>query len=301
MIGEALALFSAFAFALGSVAIAKAMRQGSGESGVLLAILMTGILSGIAWLVLKAGSNSAPVTMQPAGLAWFAASGVLATVWGRLALFKSIHHAGVIRATTTRRLIPFFSVAAAWAALGESIGGRAALGMALVAASFALLLWDARGRMQNDAPSLPDRSLGLGYMFGVAGAASYALSFVARKMGLEASPDPYLGALIGSFAALLYYAMGGMVAARYRAAFSQLRRPEPWQLLAALCISTGQISQFVALSFTGVSQVAIVNSVEVFISAYLAIAVFRTETMPGPLVLIGTVLATAGVALVAIG
>ena len=79
------------------------------------------------------------------------------------------------------------------------------------------------------------------------------------------------------------------------------RWPEPWQFVAALCISTGQISQFVALSFTGVSQVAVVNSVEVFISAYLAVVVFRTESMPGPLVLAGTLLATAGVVLVAIG
>lgn len=301
MIGEALALFSALAFALGSVAIAKAMAKGSGESGVLLAVLITGILSAIAWSVVN-GSAGAPAAMQPASLAWFAASGVLATVWGRLALFKSIHHAGVIRATTTRRLIPFFSVAAAWAILDERIGGTAAIGMALVAASFALLLWDARGRIEKHAPSASDRSVGLGYAFGVAGAAAYALSFIARKMGLDISPDPYLGALIGSFAALLYYAVGSMIGARYRAAFAQLRqRPEPWQLLAALCISIGQISQFVALSFTGVSQVAIVNSVEVFISAYLAVAVFRTETMPGPLVLAGTILATAGVVLVAIG
>ena len=301
MIGEALALFSAFAFALGSVAIAKAMTKGSGESGVLLAVLITGILSAIAWGVVSS-SAATSAAMHPASLAWFAASGVLATVWGRLALFKSIHHAGVIRATPTRRLIPFFSVAAAWAILGESIGETAAIGMALVAASFALLLWDARGRIERDVPAGSDRNVGMGYVFGVVGAASYALSFVARKMGLDISPDPYLGALIGSFAALLYYAVGSVVGARYRAAFSQLRRwPEPWQFVAALCISTGQISQFVALSFTGVSQVAVVNSVEVFISAYLAVVVFRTESMPGPLVLAGTLLATAGVVLVAIG
>ena len=101
MIGEALALFSAFAFALGSVAIAKAMTRGSGESGVLLAVLITGILSAIAWGVVSS-SAATSAAMQPASLAWFAASGVLATVWGRLALFKSIHHAGVIRASGTR-------------------------------------------------------------------------------------------------------------------------------------------------------------------------------------------------------
>lgn len=302
LIGESLALGSAFAFAFGNVAIAKGALRRSGESGVLLSVLMTGLLSGLAWLVVGVPASS--YTAENAFWAaagWFAASGVLATVWGRLTLFKAIQYAGVVRASTVRRLTPFFSVLLAWLILSEDISVAAGAGMAIIALSFGLLLLDSRNRLE-DAADRPASDLSRGYALGVICASCYAASYIVRKYGLNLVPDAYLGALIGSLAALLYYLVGCLFSAQYRAVVrGSLKRPDSWQLLAAICISIGQIAQFAALTFADVSRVAMINSVEIYISAYLAVFIFKTENKPSMLIVGATIFATAGVILVAAG
>ncbi|MDN5925854.1 MAG: EamA family transporter [Hyphomicrobiales bacterium] len=302
MIGELLALFSAFAFASASVAVAKADPAASGEGGVLLSVLLTGLLSALAWLVAGLPLETAAAAPDFT-IAWFVASGVLATVWGRQTLYKAVQNAGVIRATTVRRLTPFFSALLGWLILNEAIGGLTGVGLGLLALSFALLVFDRRDKFQADAaganapPDIPR-----GYMFGVLCAAFYAVSYIARKFGLMALPDAYLGAFIGSMAALGYYVVGCCFSRHYRSVVAAaLRRPDPWYFVAALCISTGQISQFIALTYTGVTQVAVINSVEIYIGAYLAVVIFKTERRPSAGVLFATLLATAGVVMVAVG
>jgi hypothetical protein len=50
-----------------------------------------------------------------------------------------------------------------------------------------------------------------------------------------------------------------------------------------------------------VGRVAVINSVEIFLSSYLAVIVFKTEGWPSLLIMLATVLATAGVIFVAAG
>ena len=45
---------------------------------------------------------------------------------------------------------------------------------------------------------------------------------------------------------------------------------------------------------------AFINSVEVYIAAFLAVAVFKTEPMPGHAIVMATLLATAGVILMSL-
>lgn len=300
MTGELFALFSAFAFAFGTVSVAKAGSSGSGT--VLLSVVLTGSFALAGWMALGTGDVS-QMWASPTALAWFAASGILATVWGRLTLFRAIEFAGVIRASTVRRLTPFFSVFFAWLFLGELVGVATGWGMALIAASFLLLIVDSRRKLVDP----PDRAgqpsdIPRGYFFGVLCALSYALSYIARKLGLTELPDAYLGAMVGSLAALGYYAVGGLFSEGLRKAMADLLvRPGRWHFAAALFISVGQISQFIALTYTGVSQLALINSVEIYIAAYLAVGVFRLESMPSAIVLVATVLATVGVILTAMG
>lgn len=300
ILGEILALASAAAFAIATIAIAKAKRDKSVDNGVLLSILTTGALSALGWL-LEARAPVGNAANISAAIGWFAASGLLATVWGRLTLFKAVQFAGVIRATTIRRLTPFFSVLLAWLFLGDSVSSFVALGMALMAASFGLIYADNRQKLDMHQ-LFPGADIPRGYMFGTICALLYAASYIVRKKGLETLPDPYVGALIGSVAALIYYLASALVSSSSRADFRAfLSRPDPWQMLAAFCISAGQISQFVALNYTGVGRVAIINSSEIFISSYLAVIVFKTETRPSALLLAATLLATAGIIFVAAG
>ena len=303
MTGELLALAAAFAFALSSVAIAKGARTSSGETGVLLSAMATGLFAGLGWLATGNGQFHLN-GWHGAGVAigWFVASGLLATGWGRITMFRSIELAGVIRASTTRRLMPFMSVIVAGLVLGERVSGVAAVGMALIAASFYLLYREnsARIRISSDDPARR-AMISRGLVYGIASALLYALSFVARKFGLEAVPDAFFGAFVGSLTAIAFYAGAAVFSTRYRIALAgALRTPNPWQLLAAVLMAAGQLSQFAALKLTGVGRVAFINSVEVYIAAFLAVAVFKTEPMPGRAIVIATILATGGVILMSL-
>ena len=89
MIGDSLALASAFLFALANIAIAKAARKRSADNGVLLSIVATAALSTLILLL----QPKRPLPESQAffsAVGWFAASGILATVWGRLTLFKAV-------------------------------------------------------------------------------------------------------------------------------------------------------------------------------------------------------------------
>jgi len=301
LIGDVFAFASAALFAVASIAIAKAAHNRTADNGVLLSIIMTGALSAVAllleWKLPAAGQGSSML----AAVGWFAASGILAIVWGRLTMFKSVALAGVIRATTIRRLTPFFSVLLAWAFLGETVSEFGLLGMVLMAASFGLLYFDNRQKLA--AQSLfPGANLRRGYTFGLICALLYAASYVVRKRGLDGVPDPYFGALIGSVAALGYYAIGCLFSSKLRADVGLLMlRPDPWQLLAAVLLAAGQVSQFIAFNNADVGRVTIINSIEIFLSSYLAVIVFKTEKWPSLIVAGATVVATAGVIFVALG
>ena len=195
--------------------------------------------------------------------------------------------------------VAFFSVLLAWMILNDEVSAAAGAGMIVIGLSFVLLIMDSRKHLRGERAG---SDISRGYVFGVICALSYAASYVVRKYGLMIIPDAYLGAFIGSLAALAYYLVGCIFSAEYRSVVrSSVKRPDSWQLLAAICISVGQIAQFAALTFTEVSRVAMINSVEIYISAYLAVFIFKTETRPSSLIVAATILATAGVILVAAG
>ena len=292
---------------MSSVAIAKGASSSSGESGVFLSAIVTGLLAGLAWMLLGGGTGAASEPASGSGAiwtatGWFVASGLLATVGGRITMFKSIEFAGVIRASTTRRLMPFISLLVSALVIGETISPLAGGGMVLIAVSFLLLYWDNRASVRISTDD-PERwaVISRGLAFGVGSATLYACSFVARKFGLVEIPNAFFGALIGAMTALCFYAGMSMVSPRYRSIVaSALKRPNPWQLFAAFLMSAGQIMQFGALALTSVGRVAFINSIEVFIAALLAVAIFRTERMPSKTVIVATIIATAGVLLMAV-
>ena len=254
----------------------------------------------MAWLM-SGGLDGEERTSWTA-IAWFVASGLLATVGGRITMFKSIEFAGVVRASTTRRLIPFLSLFLSWLFMGESVSALAGGGMVLIALSFAILFWDNRSRIRILTDDPQRRAMiSRGLAFGVISALLYANSLIARQFGLIDKPDAFFGALIGAVTAIFYYACAASVSAKYRLIVrAALTAPDPWQLLAALLISLGQLAQFGALMFTGAGMVAFLNSFEIYISAFLAVFVLRTEPMPGRAVIGATALATTGVMLMAI-
>ena len=291
MNGYLLALASAAAFAVASNCIARA-RAAGGDKGVFFSILVTVGLSALLWLAGGDGFSGLTAT----GTGWFVAAGLGAMVFGRSLLFRSVQTLGVARATAVKRLNPFFSVLLAAAILGEAIRWPDVAGMIAIAAGFAVLIRaDLAPRRGGGDP------VGISaYGSGVAAALAYSLAYIARKLGLDASPAAAFGTLVSALTGLFAFLALGLVSSQARANLrGVLRNLTGWIVAASIAMASGQILMFAALARAPVSGVVMVASLEIFLSLFLARTVFRTEAAIGPAVLIAAVLATAGVILVA--
>ena len=298
-LGQAMALGSAICFALVGALLSRT-RLTRGDRGVTFSVIVTIAFSAILWLVLE-GPDLSPLRADGAwiGMLWFALAGLCAMVFGRSLLYVSIRSLGVTRASATKRLNPFFSVALAAAVLAEPIGLIASGGMALIALAFWLLV---RSSLRNPRPR-PDGSdpALLDYLPGIIAAFAYAAAYITRKLGLEHLPSPALGTLISALTGLAVFAALSVVNLRQRenmlGMFTYL---DKWTAGAAVAMSIGQILMFAALLFEDVSVIAMISSLEVFIASFLAVVVFKSESRPDTGTVVAAILATAGVIIVAL-
>lgn len=303
MLGEALALVAVFCFAIANVAVAKASQKAGGDRGAFLSVILTTVLAAVLWLVLPAGADFATHEAPWQGVFWFALAGLLATVVGRATLFRSIALAGAINAGVFRRIIPLSAAAFAFVVLGESLSLPGAAGMTLIVISIVAVIRSAKsGEGRGGATIAADRSSLLsGQIYGSVSATAYGAAYVTRKLGMLGLPNAALGALISSATALAAYGlMAAVSAGGRRAIVAALRHTDGYQVVAASGLAFGQTAQFFAIKYTSVTVVAIIGSLEMFVSAYLAVFIFRTEGWPPPIVVAASLLATAGALLVAL-
>lgn len=281
--GELFALFSAACFATANVTINRGSTAGDADNGAFLSILLTAAVAVIAMLL--SGSALSPKNLNAFGLAWFALGGVLTAFVGRIFLFASVQSLGAMRASTVKRLNPFFAVILGTLVLGESLGGWMIPGMALIFTSFVFLAADSWHRSAatavsggSRAPAVSSRLLDLGLVYGPISAFAYALGYLARKQGLNLIPDPFLGTAVGALAGIGAYLLASIMIPAYRTAITNtLRRVNLWFYFTGLLASFGQLCYFVALSHSSVSRVALIASMEVFITIFLSVWIFRTR------------------------
>jgi len=298
-LGEAFAFISVVSFSFASVAVSKASQDGRRGGGALLSVVMTAGLSMALWLVTGAGATfSLPWVDMSKALFWFAVSGLLTTAAGRALYFVSVHDLGAVRATATKRVTPLFSALLAVVVLGEVLTHRTAAGLALVMAGTVLLFSESlrQVRRRRQPPDEASAAIWRGYGSGTLSALTYAGGYIARKLGLAIVADGAFGTMVGALTALLYFAAVAAFDTKRRAVLrAELAMRDVWNVLAAMAISIGQISVFAALQFTTVTRVAIISSLEVVVTMSLAVFVLRSETMPGAMTLLATVVATVGV------
>jgi drug/metabolite transporter (DMT)-like permease len=295
-LGETLALLSAAAFALANLTI-KRTETSRGDKGVLFSVVVTMGMSLALFLLLEAGRAKLPATpATAAGLGWFALAGVSAMVIGRTFVFASIRELGIARASAVKRLNPVFSVFLAVLFLAERLSGVDLVGIGAIGAALAILARETLRRTRESEPPLN------AYLPGVTAAFAYAVSYIARKLGLAAAGAPAFGTFLSALAGFLCFALLAAVWPRYRHSFAGMfRHLDRWIVLSAVLISAGQILMFAALAHAPVSTVVMISSLEVFLSILLASFLFRIEARPSGPILAAAGLATGGAILLAAG
>jgi uncharacterized membrane protein len=298
--GELYALASALCFGFSNVAIMRGAPRGAADNGAFLSLLLTAAISGTGWLLMGSLRGFAPIT--GIGVLWLAGAGVFTAFIGRVFLYASVQHLGAVRATAIKRMNPFFAVLLGMLVLGETLSGGAGWGLVLILLSFAVLIHaqlrtSASGGAQVGAWR---RLFNLGYMYGPVSALGYGLGYLMRKAGLHDTPDPLFGAMVGTLVGVLLFLIAGRFSTSYRLAVQgTFRRANPWLYAAGTAASFGQIFYFAALNVSPMSRVALITSLEAFITMGLSLAFFGERL--SPLVLLATLLAVAGAVLLLVG
>lgn len=298
LLGQLLALASAFAFASANLCISRT-QQSRGDKGTIFSVIVTLLLAFVVWLVLESRSLDSLVMTDKSliGIGWFVLAGLSAMVFGRSLLFASVRILGVSRSSAVKRLNPFFSVILAALILGETISGPDFFGMGFIALAFGLLIYDVyvkRGMELEGATEISH------YLYGLFAALAYAAAYVMRKLGLNQLPDPALGTFISALSGLCSFYILSFFSQRRRDNFRNVfRHLDRWIVSGAIMMSSGQILLFAALAYERVSNVVMISSLEVFISIILSVIIFRSEKWPGMWVVMSASFAMVGVIIVA--
>ncbi len=296
--GDAFAIASAACFAISNVTIARGARAGAEDNGAFVSLLITTAIAGIAWIAIGVAQGFQPVTVH--ALLWFSGAGVFTAFMGRVFFYASVERLGAMRSSTLKRLNPFFAVVLGVLVLGETLTGGAAAGLALMVASFAVLVAGermlARGGGAAISPRGPAR---FGYAYAIVSALGYSTGYLLRKMGLADAHDALLGAMVGcAVGALLFIATAAFSPAYALAVRTTFARPNAWLIAAGVMSSFGQIFYFAALNESPMSRVALIVSMEVFVTLFLGYAWLRRSERLTPALVAAAILGVAGTALI---
>jgi drug/metabolite transporter (DMT)-like permease len=298
ILGDALALASATCFAISNVTIARGARPEAEDNGAFVSLLITTVISAIGWIALGVAKGFEPVSGR--ALLWFAGAGVFTAFVGRVFFYESLQRLGAMRSAALKRLNPFFSVVLGVIVLGETLTHGMGIGLALILASFAVLVLGTQRTAASQAPASGATLLARwGYAYGVISALGYSSGYLLRKMGLAEAHDALLGAMVGCFVGALLFLVTAAFNADYaRAVRSTFARPNPVLIAAGVMSSFGQILYFAALNEIAMSRVALISSMEVFVTLFLGFVFLRKHERLTPQLILAAALGVAGTAFV---
>jgi len=197
--------------------------------------------------------------------------------------------------------------------LGEPLRGGMGVGLVLIAASFAVLVaGTSRKWVRVTFPAAADRGSApwksnltpftpgrFGYVFGVVSALGYSSGYLLRKMGLEDAHDALLGAAVGcAVGAALFLVTAAFRADYARAVRATFAHPNAWLIGAGVMSSFGQILYFAALNESPMSRVALISSMEVFVTLFLGYVFLSKRERLTPALIVAAILGVAGTAFV---
>ncbi|MBX5437685.1 MAG: EamA family transporter, partial [Alicyclobacillaceae bacterium] len=198
-----------------------------------------------------------------------ALSGVIGTLFGRMAVYAAIRRLGATRGIVLESAEILVTLVLAATLLHETLRPSDAAGVALLAAGITALIWERR--------MLHERHLwDNGVAFGVAGAILQGTGHFVRKWGMVQTTLPVVSAAVDLWAALLVYVVllvsTGRLRTCTRAVFSQ---PNPYLLAAGITSAAGVLLFFHAVQAVPVSVVAVTLGFEPLLVAAVSKLLFR--------------------------
>jgi DME family drug/metabolite transporter len=280
---EFLSLFTAFCYGLSAVLVRKGMMDSNPLTGALVsALVQVLVISGILL-------GSPPQMLDLAAIAYFVASGLLASTLGRLCNFMSIERLGVPVSASIIGSSPLFSYLFAVLLVGEEVAATTLTGIVLVVVGVALTSGgDYKGDfgLMRYAIVLP-----------VLAAVFYGASSAVRKVGLMILPEATLGALVGAASSLISFAVY-LAVARNSDAVWLSGSSLGYFTISGVVVSLGWLSMFNALVAGKVSVVSTLIGTNPLFSLVLSWLMLRGSEGFGWRVVAGCIATVSGAALI---
>jgi drug/metabolite transporter (DMT)-like permease len=313
--GSLLALLSALAYSVMYFLIRAGVRRGDLDGGAFVTTTVNVILlTGVVGFMALAGD---PPDWNLGGVAWFALAGLLGSGFGRILLLAGMHRMGPVRSVSIVNTAPVITIGVAVFVLGEQLSSLGIVATFLVMVGLGLLGVDAfvtpdpAMRRESEASPGPAPGSGArrssspaaaGLAFSSLSALGFGVSRVARRVGLTAMPDPLVGAMVGSVAALLANLAMQAGQGRIRSVvFENIRHPRPLLWLAGVCSTLGLLFFFLALQQAPLAHVAVVSSSETVITLLISWLLFRRREVLSFRVVLAAVAVFAAGVLIALG
>jgi drug/metabolite transporter (DMT)-like permease len=258
-------------------------------------VLLAGniVFAAVIWSI-DVASRERAFAIDWTAVGWFALSGIVGVYLARRMLLDAVRLLGPARASTLHTASPVSTLLAAWALLGERLGGYELALMVLVVIG----LWLTQPRASGGLPSgFAQRALAISAItvigFGVANAF--------RGIAIRRWDEAAAGAVIGSLAAL-----GCLLAARrdYAATWRALAAADRRALMlyAGCGIATvgGTMFSSSAMKYMEVSMAMLIVYTTPLVVFPISAFVLRSPDARQPRAILGAALVLTGVALVAL-
>jgi uncharacterized membrane protein len=277
----ALALTGALLGAGATIFIRHGLRGSHVYTGVWINLLVG--TAGLWAAVIVMGSLE---SVQPAGIAFFAAAGLIGTMAGRLLRFISIEQVGASVASAVINLSPFISTGLAIVILGERVTVPILAGTVVIVIGTILL--SASGRRLGFRP----RQLTIP----VLSATCFGVVAILRKLGLSQT-GPVLGFAVNVTTGLVAFTVFLLLSGNRQAMACQ-RRNLGYFVAAGVAENAGVFLGLMALNLGSVSVVVPLSGVGPLFVLPLSFFFLRGVDRLSLRVIVGTVLVVLGVFLV---
>ena len=195
--GEIAAVVTAICWASAAALFVTAgRRMGSAQLNRLRLAVAAVCLGATLWITRGAPW---PVWATQSQVAFMAASGIAGFAVGDTLYFRALVILGAGRTALVLALAPVFTAIFAHAWIGEALGPRAGLGMAMTLCGQALVL-SARGQAP---PPHPEGSAAFGVVCGFLAAIAVACGYVLSSVALRTGIDPLSATVVRVMAALV--------------------------------------------------------------------------------------------------
>lgn len=280
MLVEILALFTAFGFGLNAVLVRKGLKDSNPATATL-------VVSAVQVTVLSILLLADPPEINWVAIAYFAASGIMASTLGRTLNYLAINKLGVSISTSLVGANPLFSTLFAFLFLNESVAATTVLGSIMVVVGIAVI--SAKG----EAADFKKTDLLIPLM----AACFYAASSTFRKVGLNILPEAVLGAVVGAMMSLIIYPIY-LTATQRLGDFRLSRSSLPYLIVGGVVVSLTWISMFYAFSLGAVSVVSSLMGTSPLFSLILSAVLLKDTEKITKNVIVGSIVIVTGIVVI---